>query len=69
MKKLLCIILIFMMMLTSGCVEKKVKPTTSRKYLVYNMGELPKDLLMLDSDNVREKDLLLALFEGLVKRR
>ena len=67
MKKILCIILIFMMMLTSGCVEKKVKPTTSRKYLVYNLGELPSDLLMLNSDNVREKDLLLALFEGLVR--
>ncbi|MBZ9689011.1 peptide ABC transporter substrate-binding protein [Clostridium estertheticum] len=67
MKKLLCIILIFMMMLTSGCVEKKVKPTTSRKFLVYNVGELPSDLLMLNSDNVRQKDLLLALFEGLVR--
>ncbi|MBU3145413.1 peptide ABC transporter substrate-binding protein [Clostridium sp. CF012] len=67
MKKILCIILIFMMMLTSGCVEKKVKPTTSRKYLVYNLGGLPSDLLMLNSDNVREKDLLLALFEGLVR--
>jgi len=67
MKKLLCIILIFMMMLTSGCVEKKVKPSTSRKYLVYNLGELPSDLLMLNNDNVREKDLLLALFEGLVR--
>ena len=69
MKKLLCIILIFMTMLTSGCVEKKVKPSTSRKYLVYNLGELPSDLLMLNNDNVREKDLLLALFEGLVTRR
>ena len=67
MKKLLCIILVFMMMLTSGCVEKKVKPSTSRKYLVYNLGELPSDLLMLNNDNVREKDLLLALFEGLVR--
>lgn len=56
-----------MMMLTSGCVEKKVKPTTSRKFLVYNVGELPSDLLMLNSDNVRQKDLLLALFEGLVR--
>ena len=68
MKKLLCIILIFMMMLTSGCVEKKVKPTTSRKYLVYNLGELPLDLLMLKiMIMLREKDLLLALFEGLVR--
>lgn len=67
MKKILCIILIFMTMLSSGCVEKKVKPSTSRKYLVYNLGELPSDLLMLNSDNVRQKDLLLALFEGLVR--
>lgn len=59
--------LIFMMMLTSGCVEKKVKPSTSRKYLVYNLGELPIDLSMVSNDNVRQKDLLLALFEGLVR--
>jgi len=39
----------------------------SRKYLVYNLGELPSDLLMVDNDNIREKDLLLALFEGLVR--
>ncbi|MFT5871153.1 MAG: ABC-type oligopeptide transport system substrate-binding subunit [Clostridium sp.] len=67
MKKLLCIILVFMTMLTSGCIEKKVKPSTSRKYLVYNLGKLPLDLLMLNNDDVREKDLLLALFEGLVR--
>jgi len=67
MKKFLCIMLIFITILGSGCVEKKVKPTTSRKYLVYNLGELPTDLLMIDNDNVREKDLLLALFEGLVR--
>lgn len=67
MKKLLCVMLIFIIMLTSGCVQKKVKPSTDRKYLVYNLGELPSDLLMVDNDNIREKDLLLALFEGLVK--
>lgn len=67
MKKILCIILTFMMMLTSGCIEKKVKPIISRKFLVYNMGDLPSDLLMLKDDNVRQKDLLLALFEGLVR--
>ncbi|MGH4118359.1 peptide ABC transporter substrate-binding protein [Clostridium sp.] len=67
MKKILCGMLAFMMMLTSGCVEKKVKPSTSRKYLVYNLGELPSDLSMADNDNARQKDLLLALFEGLVR--
>ncbi len=67
MKKLLCVILIFMIMLTSGCIERKVNPTTSKEYLVYNLGGMPSDLLMLNSSNAREKDLLLALFEGLVR--
>ncbi|MCB2290418.1 peptide ABC transporter substrate-binding protein [Clostridium sp. CS001] len=67
MKKILCLILVFIIMLGTGCVEKKVKPSTSRKYLVYNLGELPEDLLMLSNNNIREKDLLLALFEGLVR--
>jgi len=56
-----------MMMLTSGCVEKKVKPSISRKNLVYNLGQLPANLVMMNNDNVREKDLLLALFEGLLR--
>ena len=56
-----------MTMLTSGCIQKKVKPSTSRNYLVYNLGELPADLLMTNNDSVREKDLLLVLFEGLVR--
>jgi ABC-type oligopeptide transport system substrate-binding subunit len=67
MKKILCIILIFVTMLGSGCVEKKIKPSTSRKYLVYNLGELPEDLMMLSNNSIREKDLLLVLFEGLVR--
>jgi ABC-type oligopeptide transport system substrate-binding subunit len=67
MKKILCIILIFITMLGSGCVEKKVKPSTSKKYLVYNLGKLPENLMMLSSNNVRQKDLLLALFEGLMR--
>jgi len=40
MKKLLCIMLIFMTMFSSGCIQKKVKPSTSRKYLVYNLGKI-----------------------------
>ena len=56
-----------MMMLNSGCIKKKEKPSTAKKYLVYNLGNLPSDLLMLNNDNVREKDLLFALFEGLVR--
>jgi len=54
-------------MLTVGCIQKKVKTPTSMKYLVYNIGELPSDLLMVNNNNIREKDLLLTLFEGLVR--
>lgn len=62
---------IFIMLLTSGCIEKKpnvVKVDSGEnKYVVYNLGKLPEDLLLLNKSKIREKDLLLALFEGLVK--
>lgn len=51
---------------SSGCVQKKVYNESVRDYIVYNMEELPKDLLMLSSGNIRQQDLSLALFEGLV---
>lgn len=59
------------MLLTSGCVEKKTtvvnEGSREDKNIIYNLGKLPEDLLLLDKSKVREKDLLLALFEGLVK--
>ncbi|MCY6484409.1 peptide ABC transporter substrate-binding protein [Clostridium aestuarii] len=68
MKKKLCIYicLIFILILPSGCIQKKVQTISTRKYVMYNIGVLPKDLLMLDNDNIRQQDLLLCLFEGLI---
>lgn len=60
---------VMVIMLSSLSVEKKVKQTNSSNYedsIVYNMTELPKDLVMLDSYNVGQKDLLSNLFDGLV---
>jgi peptide/nickel transport system substrate-binding protein len=71
MKKIVSYIIILMLLLTNGCIEKKVsvinEESIVNKYVVYNLGKLPEDLLLLNSSKVREKDLLLALFEGLVK--
>ncbi|MEY7999742.1 peptide ABC transporter substrate-binding protein [Clostridium sp. Mt-5] len=75
MKKLIYIISIILIIsiisitLIGGSLQKKVQETESNDYknsLVYNLGELPKDLVMLDSDNVRQKDILANTFEGLV---
>lgn len=75
MKKLIyimCIILIISVVsitLIGGSLEKKVQQTESNDYknsLVYNLGESPKNLIMLDSDNIRQKDILANTFEGLV---
>ncbi|WP_291567810.1 MULTISPECIES: peptide ABC transporter substrate-binding protein [unclassified Clostridium] len=41
---------------------------TEKDYIVYNMEERPNNLIMTSSTNVREKDLLLALFQGLIKK-
>lgn len=74
MKRKFCFILILisMFILTSGCVEKK---TTSsmldnkvKTNIVYSITEFPEDLLQLNSSSSCDKDILLALFEGLVKQ-
>lgn len=64
--KIIPIFLIIAAVIINGCVEKKVLNTSVRNYLVYNMEKLPKDLLMLDNNNIREQDFSLLLFEGLV---
>jgi peptide/nickel transport system substrate-binding protein len=64
--KIISIFLVIVLLLTTGCVKKKLSNTSVRNYLVYNMERLPKDLLMLDNNNIREQDLPLLLFEGLV---
>ena len=75
MKKLIYIIIIVLVIgvisitLSGGALEKKTKEIQTSSYknsLVYNLGQLPDDLIMLDSDNIREKDILVNVFEGLV---
>ncbi|OFI06246.1 dipeptide-binding protein DppE precursor [Clostridium acetireducens DSM 10703] len=69
MKKLICFILTITLILWNGCIEKKsdnLEEKTKREYIVYNIEDIPKDLIMLNSNNIRQKDLLIALFEGLV---
>ncbi|ERI94234.1 ABC transporter, substrate-binding protein, family 5 [Clostridiales bacterium oral taxon 876 str. F0540] len=71
MKKFISFIMIFFMLSAGGCVEKKteIKVYNNRtdKNIVYNMGKLPDDLIMLKDSKIRDKDLLLSLFEGLIK--
>ena len=75
MKKFIYIVLsmfiisIISITLIGGALQKKVKQTESSNYknsVTYNLGKLPKDLIMLDSNNLREKDMLANTFEGLV---
>lgn len=70
MKRLIISILILSSVLFNGCVEKAVqsnKSENTKDCIVYNIGELPKELIMLTDYNVRQQDLLVNLFEGLVK--
>ncbi|MBV4419904.1 peptide ABC transporter substrate-binding protein [Clostridium tyrobutyricum] len=64
------IIIVLIFLLVGGVsVKKKVKQVNSSNYenaIVYNITKSPKDLVMLDSYNIREKDILSNLFEGLV---
>lgn len=66
MKRIICGFLISIMILSNGCMQKKVYNHSVRDYMVYNMESLPMDLLMLNSSSIRQQDLILALFEGLV---
>ncbi|MCY6355806.1 peptide ABC transporter substrate-binding protein [Clostridium sp. ZS2-4] len=66
MKKYIAIVLIFFMTVVSGCIKKKEVNTKVRDYIVYNIEKLPEDLIMLDNHNIRQEELLLCLFEGLV---
>lgn len=67
----LIIISIIITLLFNGCVEKKVNSSMidskTRNYIVYNIEKFPEDLLQLSSGSNRDKDLLLSLFEGLVR--
>lgn len=70
MKKYIALIMIIVLMFCSGCVEKKSKYIAAehniKEYIVYNINRLPEDLIMFNNSEVRQKDLLPALFQGLV---
>lgn len=74
MKSKFCFILILIIMFisVSGCVEKKTTSTIldnkTKTNIVYSINEYPEDLLQLNSSSSCDKDILLALFEGLVKQ-
>ncbi|MGO5065202.1 ABC transporter substrate-binding protein [Clostridium sporogenes] len=69
MKKIICLLLSFILIFFSGCVEKNKEVSSDegiRDYLIYNVETIPKDLIMLEEVSQREEDLLLSLFDGLV---
>ena len=70
MKKYIALILSVILVFLSGCVEKKSQYIAAnhdiKEYVVYNISKLPEDLIMLTNSDNRQKDLLPALFEGLV---
>lgn len=60
---------IAIILLSGVSVEKKARQTDSSNYqnsIVYNINDFPKDLIMLSSYNIQEKDILSNLFDGLV---
>ncbi|MFT8314486.1 MAG: peptide ABC transporter substrate-binding protein [Clostridium sp.] len=61
---IICVILIF-----SGCVEKKDDISTisqKNRYLMYDIGNLPDDLSKTDVNSSRVRELERILFQGLV---
>lgn len=66
MKKIICGILILTMSMCSGCVKKKVNSQDVRNYIVFNTEKLPDDLLMINNSDIKQQNLALAIFEGLV---
>jgi peptide/nickel transport system substrate-binding protein len=71
MKKTALCLMVFIFLFSSGCIEKKVNNVSQNnkadEYLVYNLGTIPENLILLDDSKIRSKDMLLSLFEGLVK--
>jgi ABC-type oligopeptide transport system substrate-binding subunit len=71
MKKAALCLIVFIFLFSSGCIEKKVNNVSQNNktddYLVYNLGTIPDSLVQLDDSKIRSKDMLLSLFEGLVK--
>nr|WP_026022285.1 ABC transporter substrate-binding protein [Clostridium senegalense] len=69
MKKIILLTLTILILLFSFSIEgndENSKSNQKNKYVIYNMEQRPKNLIMTDNKNVREKDLIVSLFEGLV---
>ncbi|EQB90022.1 peptide/nickel transport system substrate-binding protein [Clostridium punense] len=66
MKKMFYAIVLIGILICSISIEGDHKEITSNNHITYNLGERPKNLIMTDSYDVRSKDLLVALFQGLV---
>lgn len=68
-KLYVCIVFILLFIgvfIKQGCMITKVYNENVRDYLVYSIDSMPQNLLLLDDDNIRHKDLEVALFDGLV---
>lgn len=70
-KKLTSVLIIIFMVAFTSCVEKKAPissiKATELNSIICSLGDRPKDLISLDNNSIRQKDLLLMLFEGLVR--
>lgn len=60
------VILFIGIFIEKACITKKVYNENTRDYLVYSVNSIPEDLLLINEDNIHNKDLQIALFEGLV---
>lgn len=60
------VIVLIGILICSVSIEGEHKEITSNNYITYNLGERPNNLIMTDNYDVRSKDLLVALFQGLV---
>ncbi|WP_123054510.1 peptide ABC transporter substrate-binding protein [Clostridium sp. JN-1] len=71
MKRVICfLIIICFTFFSSGCVEKNVQANKTEKpknYIIYDMAKCPNDLIMADNYDLKQQDLIVNLFEGLVK--
>lgn len=71
MKRFTCfLIIICFTFFSSGCVEKNVQANKMKKtenYIIYDMVKCPSDLIMVDNYDLKQQDLIVNLFEGLVK--
>ena len=71
MKKILALVMIIMILVLGLSIEREVSSFQEENkyngYINYNMVSNPDNLKQTNNVNVREKDLLANLFEGLVK--